>query len=71
MAKRRACQPGLIAPPLIRIDARAIFHEPQWTPILACLDIVHSTIYRYRQAVSLGPHRLMLRPRETRELRLF
>ncbi|APG49316.1 transglutaminase family protein [Phaeobacter porticola] len=38
---------------------------------MACLDILHTTTYRYRQAVSLGPHRLMLRPRETRELRLF
>ncbi|WP_407647753.1 transglutaminase N-terminal domain-containing protein [Halovulum marinum] len=38
---------------------------------MACVDIVHTTTYRYRQAVSLGPHRLMLRPRETRELRLF
>ncbi|MGM0741976.1 MAG: transglutaminase family protein [Pseudomonadota bacterium] len=37
---------------------------------MACLDIVHTTTYRYRHAVSLGPHRLMLRPRETRELRL-
>lgn len=38
---------------------------------MACLDILHTTTYRYRQAVALGPHRLMLRPRETRELRLF
>ncbi|MGC8202647.1 transglutaminase family protein [Aliiroseovarius sp. PTFE2010] len=38
---------------------------------MACLDILHTTTYRYRHAVSLGPHRLMLRPRETRELRLF
>lgn len=38
---------------------------------MACLDIVHTTTYRYREAVFLGPHRLMLRPRETRELRLF
>jgi len=50
---------------------RAVFIEPHWTPILACIDIVHTTTYRYRQAVSLGPHRLMLRPRETRELRLL
>jgi len=71
LAKRRACQPGLITPPLIRIEVRAAFLELHWTPILACLDIVHTTTYRYRQAVSLGPHRLMLRPRETRELRLF
>ncbi|WP_369822841.1 transglutaminase N-terminal domain-containing protein [Rhodovulum sp. MB263] len=39
--------------------------------MLACLDIVHTTTYRYRNAVSLGPHRLMVRPRETRDLRLL
>ncbi|MGX9353442.1 transglutaminase family protein (plasmid) [Shimia sp. W99] len=38
---------------------------------MACLDIVHTTTYRYRQKAPLGPHRLMLRPRETRELRLL
>ncbi|WP_078540094.1 transglutaminase family protein [Thioclava sp. DLFJ5-1] len=38
---------------------------------LACLDILHTTTYRYRGDVSLGPHRFMLRPRETRELRLL
>ncbi|RYG89422.1 transglutaminase family protein [Loktanella sp. IMCC34160] len=38
---------------------------------MACLDIVHTTTYRYRHTVSLGPHRMMLRPRETRELRLY
>ncbi|WP_435259946.1 transglutaminase family protein [Thioclava sp. FR2] len=38
---------------------------------MACFDIVHTTTYRYRQKVPLGPHRLMLRPRETRELRLL
>ena len=38
---------------------------------MACLEIVHTTTYRYRHKVSLGPHRLMLRPRETRELRLL
>jgi transglutaminase-like putative cysteine protease len=32
--------------------------------------ITHTTSYRYRTAVSLGPHRLMLRPRETRDLSL-
>ncbi|WP_294542136.1 transglutaminase family protein [uncultured Rhodoblastus sp.] len=35
------------------------------------LKIQHKTIYRYRRAVSLGPHRLMLRPRETRDLRVI
>ncbi len=32
--------------------------------------IRHTTLYHYRTAVSLGPHRLMLRPRESRELQL-
>ena len=35
------------------------------------LSIHHRTTYRYRQPVSLGPHRLMLRPRESRDLRLI
>ena len=35
------------------------------------LRIHHKTTYRYRQLVGLGPHRLMLRPRETRDLRLM
>jgi len=38
---------------------------------LIALRIDHETIYRYRQPVSLGPHRLMLRPRENRDLRLI
>lgn len=32
--------------------------------------IAHTTTYRYRTAVVLGQHRLMLRPRETRDLTL-
>ncbi len=35
------------------------------------LKIEHSTIYRYRLPVMLGNHRLMLRPRESRDLRLI
>ncbi len=35
------------------------------------LKIHHRTAYSYRQPVSLGPHRLMLRPRESRDLRLI
>ena len=34
------------------------------------LKIDHRTVYRYRQPVSLGAHRLMLRPRESRDLRI-
>ena len=35
------------------------------------LRIHHKTTYRYREPVRLGPHRLMLRPRESRDLRLM
>ena len=38
---------------------------------MAALRIQHKTIYRFRELVSLAPHRLMLRPRESRELRLI
>jgi transglutaminase-like putative cysteine protease len=38
---------------------------------LITLTIHHSTIYRYSRPVSFGPHRLMLRPRESRDLRLI
>jgi transglutaminase-like putative cysteine protease len=35
------------------------------------LTIHHRTVYRYQYAVSFGPHRLMLRPRESRDLQLL
>jgi transglutaminase-like putative cysteine protease len=38
---------------------------------LITLRIDHKTTYRYHQPVSFGPHRLMLRPRESRDLRLI
>ncbi len=34
------------------------------------LCISHNTRYRYRRPVALGPHRLMLRPRESRDIQL-
>ncbi|WP_299046346.1 transglutaminase family protein [uncultured Tateyamaria sp.] len=34
------------------------------------IEIRHETTYRYAGPVSLGPHQMMLRPRETRDLRL-
>lgn len=37
---------------------------------MVVLRIHHRTAYRYRCPVGLGPHRLMLRPRESRDLRL-
>ena len=38
---------------------------------MTALNIHHKTVYRFQQPVSLGAHRLMLRPRETRDLRLM
>ena len=38
---------------------------------MIALKIRHKTLYRFRQPVSLGAHRLMLRPRESRDLRLM
>jgi hypothetical protein len=38
---------------------------------LISLKIHHKTTYRFNQPVTLGPHRLMLRPRENRDLRLI
>ena len=38
---------------------------------MVSLRIHHRTTYRYRQPVSFGPHRLLLRPRESREVRLI
>ena len=37
---------------------------------MIALEVRHRTVYRYRAPVELGPHRLMLRPRESRDLRL-
>lgn len=38
---------------------------------MIALTIRHRTTYLYHQPVCLGPHRLMLRPRESRDLRLI
>jgi hypothetical protein len=38
---------------------------------LISLNIRHKTTYRFNKLVTLGPHRLMLRPRESRDLRLI
>lgn len=37
---------------------------------MTTITIRHRTIYRYRRPVALGPHRLQLRPRESRSLRV-
>ena len=38
---------------------------------MSVLTIHHHTIYRYRTPIVFGPHRLMLRPRESHALRLY
>jgi transglutaminase-like putative cysteine protease len=35
------------------------------------LDVRHTTVYRYRGPVRIGEHRLMLRPRDSHDLRLL
>ncbi len=34
------------------------------------LTVKHSTLYRYRQPVRFGEHRLMFRPRDSHDMRL-
>jgi len=36
-----------------------------------CYDIVHTTVYRYRQPVTFGEHRVMFRPRDSHDLRVL
>lgn len=38
---------------------------------MVTVRIRHRTTYRYRRPVSLGPHGLRLRPRESRDLTLI
>jgi transglutaminase-like putative cysteine protease len=38
---------------------------------LTLLNVRHTTVYRYRRPVTLGDHRLMLRPRDSHDLRLI
>jgi transglutaminase-like putative cysteine protease len=42
-----------------------------WRQRLTKLEIHHRTIYRYREELEFGLHKLMLRPRESRSLRLI
>jgi len=38
---------------------------------MSFLTVRHSTLYRYREAVALGEHRMMFRPRASHDLRLI
>ena len=39
--------------------------------LMSFLTVRHSTVYRYREPVGLGEHRMMFRPRESHDLRLI
>jgi transglutaminase-like putative cysteine protease len=49
----------------------------EWSPYgvtsgaMTILNVRHTTVYRYRRPVRLGDHRLMLRPRDSHDLRLI
>ena len=60
----------LVAPIVRAHDVDGPCTLPLEPPVIA-LKILHKTVYRFRQPVSLGAHRLMLRPRESRDLRLM
>jgi transglutaminase-like putative cysteine protease len=38
---------------------------------MSVLTVHHTTVYRYREPVGLGEHRMMFRPRESHDLRLI
>ncbi len=38
---------------------------------MSLLTVSHSTVYRYKEPVGLGEHRMMFRPRESHDLRLL
>ena len=38
---------------------------------MSLLTVSHSTVYRYREPVRLGEHRMMFRPRASHDLRLI
>jgi transglutaminase-like putative cysteine protease len=44
--------------------------EPGWNTSMKLLTVRHATKYTYARPVSFGPHRLMLRPRDSHDLRL-
>ena len=38
---------------------------------MSVLKVHHSTVYRYRERVGLGEHRMMFPPRDSHDLRLI
>jgi len=52
-------------------EGGGVRNRPAGSQALITLAIQHKTVYRYNRPVSFGPHRLMLRPRESRDLRVI
>jgi transglutaminase-like putative cysteine protease len=50
---------------------RRIAGIPERSQRVTRLLVSHLTTYRYAEPVSFGPHRMMLRPRDSHEMRLF
>jgi transglutaminase-like putative cysteine protease len=42
-----------------------------WGGPMSILNVIHRTQYSYSEPVSFGPHRLMMRPRDSHDLRLL
>ena len=42
-----------------------------WVGPMSILNVIHRTRYSYSEPVSFGPHRLMMRPRDSHDLRLL
>src|SRR3954466_11827262 len=48
-----------------------LYEDPLPSPFaMKRLTVHHTTVYRYARPVRFGPHRLMLRPRDSHDLRL-
>jgi Predicted integral membrane protein (DUF2270)/Bacterial transglutaminase-like N-terminal region len=54
-----------------RVRFAATWREEFFEVPLSILNLRHTTVYRYRCPVALGNHRLMLRPRDSHDLRLI
>jgi transglutaminase-like putative cysteine protease len=55
----------------LMVLSNTTFRDLKFGVAVIKLSINHRTTYQYGQAVSLGAHRLLLRPRESRDLRLI
>jgi transglutaminase-like putative cysteine protease len=47
------------------------YFPPIFDHAMTVLNVRHTTVYRYHRPVRLGDHRLMLRPRDSHDLRLI